>query len=185
MIARRMVAALVALAGLLASLVLGTPTAAAPRPAAHVVTPHLGGVFTPIKSLSNNLCLQPSSNSIFASVVQEPCAATGPDSIGQGWEFLKVATNHYQFLNQLTGLCLDAFDGAVNGGRVLVNTCANISNDQWNTGIGLPNTAKIESRTGFRDTGWCIDTTVSFPQPGLPVLLFGCNDGLDQGWLIA
>jgi hypothetical protein len=50
-------------------------------------------------------------------------------------------------------LCFNAFDGAVNGVRVLQTVCKSISNEEWNTGRQLPALTKIESRERFRDTG--------------------------------
>jgi hypothetical protein len=96
-----------------------------------------------------------------------------PNREAQGWEHRRLATNHYRFVNQHSGLCLDAFDGAFNGARLLQGTCKAISNEEFNTGTQLPARTKIEARPGFRDTGFCLDvlsdqTNVAFWQCGSP-----------------
>jgi Ricin-type beta-trefoil lectin domain-like len=147
------------------------------------VTP-FAGVFNPIKNVGNGMCLQPASTADTAAIVQEPCI---PGSLAQGWQDRQIGTNHYNFINQLTGECIDAFDGAFNGARVLQTMCSGNtgnSNQQYNTAATLPNVVILMSRVGFRDTGFCIDVPGAQAIPGLAMELFGCNGTLAQRWTV-
>jgi hypothetical protein len=156
----------------------GTARSAAPPP--------LGGVFHPIASTGTGMCLEPAGQSTaeLAAIVQQRCVRTGQESLAQGWKTIKVGTNHYQFLNQLSGFCFDAFDGAFNGARLLQGTCVPISNEEFNTGKPLPAFTKIESRERFRDTHFCVDVPGNQRIPGLAVQLFTCNGTPAQTWQI-
>lgn len=172
----------------------GTPSMAAPAPhpsvhaAGHAtaagttkgVTPFVG-LFNPIKNVGDNKCLQPASPVVGSGVVQEPC----DNSTAQGWQFNRVAKNHYQLENQLSGLCLWAFgDPAANGNPMGLNTCGTASNEEFNTNTSLPNVVILESRTGFHDTGFCVDVPGSQPTDGLGMQLFECNGTLAQRWVV-
>jgi hypothetical protein len=140
------------------------------------------GVFNPIRNVGNGKCLQPEggSTALFAAIVQEPCDG----SSAQSWESLQVGTNHYQFVNQASGNCLDAFDGVFNGARLLQNECKRISNDEFNTSAALPNVVILESRVGFRDTGFCVDVPGASAADGLAMQLYRCNGTLAQRWVV-
>jgi ricin-type beta-trefoil lectin protein len=161
--------------------VTGTGAANAAQPAPTSATP-LVGIFHPIRNSGDNLCLQPQSTDEFAAIVQEPCDG----SASQGWQDRLIQTNHYNFINQASGECMDAFDGAVNGARVLQTPCSGdkgISNQQYNTGATLPAVVSIESRVGFRDTGFCVDVPGQNSTPGLGMQLWKCNKTLAQLWV--
>jgi hypothetical protein len=182
---------LVGLALLLSALLLAVASAPAyadqSGTARTAPPPPLGGVFHPIRS-DRNLCLEPAGRSTaeFAVIVQQRCATTGQESLAQGWQSIKVGTNHYRFVNQLSGFCFDAFDGAHNGARLLQGTCVPISNEEFNTGTSLPasSSVKIESREGFRDTKFCVDVPGGNPTRGLAVQFFTCNGTSAQKWTI-
>jgi hypothetical protein len=162
------------------------PAAAAGRTAAPPVSPALSGVFHQIKNTGTNLCLEPAGQSTaeFAEIVQQPCVTTGQQALAQGWQEVKVGTNHYRFLNQLSGYCFDAFDGAFNNARLLQGTCKAISNEEFNTGRALPAVTKIESRVRFTDTGFCVDVPGGQAIPGLAMQLYRCNGTPAQIWVI-
>src|SRR3954452_12205841 len=92
-------------------------------------------VFNPIRvAFVPSLCIQPATRDQFASIIVASC--NGSDD--QAWEFIRDGgNNHYYFVNQHTGFCMDAFDGADTGGRILANECAflrngeTLSNDEW------------------------------------------------------
>ncbi|MGA5300550.1 RICIN domain-containing protein [Nucisporomicrobium flavum] len=170
-----------------AMLMAGLSVGAGASPAsAGTVSPKIGGSFTFIRNVGNNLCLEPAglSTAEFAAIVQNPCVTTGLESIAQGWESEKVGTNHYKFRNQLSGFCFDAFDGAFNGARLLQGTCVPISNEEYNTGASLPNVVKIESRVHFTDTGFCVDVPGATTQPNTAMQIFRCNGTLAQRWVV-
>lgn len=150
------------------------------------VPPPLSGVFHAIQNAGSGYCLEPERQSTveFAAIVQQPCVTTGQESLAQGWQPIRVGTNHYRFLNQLSGYCFDAFDGAFNGARLLQGTCVPISNEEFNTGTSLPAVTKIESRVHFRDTGFCVDVPGNQRIPGLAMQIFRCNGTPAQSWVI-
>jgi hypothetical protein len=88
------------------------------------------------------------------------------------------------FVNQQSGLCFNAFDGAFNGARLLQGTCKRISNEEFNTGIRLPAVTKIESRVGFTNTGFCVDVPGGESTEGRAMQLFQCNGTPAQVWVI-
>jgi hypothetical protein len=174
-----LVAAILMAGGALAASATSAAAADAQSVPAGTVNPLIGGVH-PIRNAGNGLCLQPTSTLQFAQVVQEPCDG----STLQGWEYQPDplnGSNHYYFVNQASGWCLDAFDGAANGDRVLADGCAflrnneTISNQEWNAGTLLPNTTKLESRVHFTDTGFCVDVPGAQSTPGLAMQIYSCN----------
>jgi hypothetical protein len=177
-------AATIVLAGL-ALAATATEANAQPAPASASstsVTP-FAGVFHPIKNVGNGKCLQPAGGSTaeFAAIVQVPCT----NSIAQGWQYTPASgSNHYRFVNQLSGYCFDAFDGTFNGARLLQGTCVPISNEEWNTGAPLPNVVSLMSRVGFRDTGYCIDVPGAQATDGLAMQMYRCNGTLAQRWVV-
>src|SRR4051794_14543200 len=80
--------------------------------------PALASAFHPIKNTGTGMCLQPQGGSMAdaAPIVQMPCNRA---NAAQGWLEQRVGTHHYMFLNQVSGLCFDAFDGAFNHARLL------------------------------------------------------------------
>ena len=138
----------------------------------------VGTVFTRIQNRGNLLCLQPENESTqeFAAIVQVTCTQTGVRAFAQSWQHIDLGNNHFRFQNQLSGYCIDAFDGAFNGARVLQGTCVPISNEEFRTSARPPAAMTIQARVGFRDTGFCIDGTF------VTVQLFQCNGSLAQGF---
>jgi hypothetical protein len=135
----------------------------------------------PIKNFVTGKCLQPLGLSVSAPVVQEPCNG----SAVQGWTFVQLATNHYRFRNQLSGLCLFSFiDPAASGNPMGLNTCRDVSNEEFNTGRTLPDIPPLEARTGFKDTGFCVDVPDGQPTDGLQMELRRCNGTLQQRWIV-
>lgn len=143
---------------------------------AHAADPH------PIKNV-NGLCLEPLDKSVelFASIVQVDCDG----SAAQRWSAQGFGgTNRWQFANEASHLCFDAFDGAFNEARLLQNQCAPISNDQFKSSRSLPDVVTLMARVGFRDTGFCIDVPGNASTRRLAVQLFQCNNTDAQKWLV-
>jgi hypothetical protein len=156
--------------GATAVLALATPASAA-------------GVFNPIKNVGNGLCLQPANSSaaVGEAIVQMPCI---PGSLAQGWQAQRVTGTRYKFINQFSGLCMNAFGPTVNGTPVLQIECVTVSNEEWNTGALLPNVVQIQSRAGNRDSGFCIDVPEGTGVPAVAMQIFGCNGTLAQRWIV-
>ncbi len=175
-------------AGRIVAAVLLAGAATLPATAAHAqsapVSPRIGGIYHAIKNSGNGLCLEPANQStaVGAAIVQEPCVTTGTESLAQGWSYTQVAKNHYKFVNQLSGHCLDA-NTATNGGAVLQWGCATISNQEFNTGTALPAVAKIESRIHWTDSGYCVDVPGAEATVGLAVQIYKCNGTPAQIWV--
>ncbi|MFL6145065.1 MAG: RICIN domain-containing protein [Labedaea sp.] len=138
------------------------------------------GGFTPIKNPNNGKCLQPASNADAARIIQKTCNGTS----AQTWLSIPVGTNHFRFQNFDSRLCFDAFDGAFNGARLLQGSCAGISNEEFNTGARLPGLVKLETRVGFRDTGFCVDIPNDDPTEDKAMQIFRCNGTTAQQWLV-
>lgn len=141
----------------------------------------LVGVFHTIRNVGDNLCLQPSSTADTAAIIQMPCDG----SAIQGWQDRQISSEHYNFINQASGECMDAFDGVFDGARVLQTQCSGSvgnSNQQYYAGATLPAVVSLESRVGFKDTGYCVDVPGGSSTPGLAVQLYTCNNTLAQIW---
>jgi hypothetical protein len=142
---------------------------------------HAESAFHPIRNTWTGMCLQPQSVDNFAPIVQMDCNG---DLQIQRWYMDKLATNHYRIVNQATGLCFNAFDGAFNGARILQVDCVPISNEEFNTGAPIPGDVKLESRVRFRDNGYCIGVPGAASIAGLAVVLFTCGTSLGQQWSV-
>jgi hypothetical protein len=144
----------------------------------------VGVVFTRIQNQGNLKCLQPENESQeeFARIVQVTCTQTGNRAFAQSWQRIDLGNNRFRFQNQLSGFCLDAFDGAFNHARLLQGTCVPISNEEFRTSATPPGLVTIQSRVGFRDTGFCIDVPGASTQEGLAMQIFRCNGTVAQGF---
>ncbi|MEC3982703.1 RICIN domain-containing protein [Amycolatopsis sp. H20-H5] len=165
------------LGGLAATLMLAGVGLTATATAADASAFHL------IKNSGSSLCLQPEGGSTAetAAIVQMPCDR---NNAAQGWLEQRVGSHHYMFLNQASGFCFDAFGGAVNGTRLLQGECKRISNEEYNTNVDLPNVTILESRIGFRDTGFCVDVPGGRADVGLAMQIFRCNGTPAQRWVV-
>jgi len=159
-----------------------TASAASAQPASAGSVTTFAGVFNPIKNVGNGKCLQPAggSTALFEAIVQMPCNG----SSAQGWQYARVGTNTYNFINQVSGLCMWAWDGAFDGGRVLQSLCNRSSNAQFKTNAALPNVVVLQSRVGFRDTGFCVDVPSASSADGLGMQMYRCNGTLAQRWVV-
>ena len=139
------------------------------------------GVFNPIRNVGNNKCLQPVAPVVSSAVVQQTCDG----SVAQGWQFVSLGSNRFRFINQLSGLCLFAFSPpATNGDPMGLNTCRDVSNEEFNAGTSLPNVVILESRVGFKNTGFCLDVPGGTATDGVQMQLFRCNGTLAQRWVV-
>lgn len=137
------------------------------------------GVFNPIKNVGNGLCLQPVNPVPNSPVVQKRCDGT----VIQGWEYRRDSLGGYDFINQASGACLNAFIKAENGAPIGLDTCRSVSNERFDTSP-LPNVTIMQSMIGGRDNGFCVDVPGASTQEGLQVQLWGCNGTLAQRWII-
>jgi len=101
----------------------------------------------------------------------------------RGWLFQEVARNHYTFINQASGLCLDAQGPAADWTPMTQHACTGISNEEFNAGAKLPDVVFLESRIGFRDSRFCVEPPGN-TGIGSQVYLFGCLASIGQRWTI-
>jgi hypothetical protein len=147
----------VALLGAVAAAVMAMPgtAQAAPAPVVHV-TPNNTGIVRIQSQGDTSMCLQPTSPDPNVPVVQAQCDGTAI----QNWQFVQLGSDPtYKFVNQASGTqCLWAFGNGDAGAPVGVEPCRNppASNQQFNSGLTLPDSVFLESLIGFRHTGQCV-----------------------------
>lgn len=175
-----LVASAASVATMAAALVAGggAVAQASSAPAGHI-TP-FAGVFHPMRNVGDNLCLQPVNPVPNSPVVQEPCDG----SAMQGWQYVHDPLGGYDFINQASGACLNAFIKAENGAPVGLDTCRSVSNERWDPAAPLPNVTSLQSMIGGRDNGYCLDVPGASNALGLQVQLWTCNGTLAQRWVI-
>jgi len=159
--------------GLAAVLTGGAAGAAPASPSA--------GVFNPIRNVGNGLCLQPDVPVDGGRVVQQDCN-TG--NLAQGWQSKQLANNRYEFINQLSGLCLSVFIAPANGSPMGLQRCREASGQQFNSSGTLPDVVILESRFGSPNSGFCLDVPGSSSARGLQMQIFQCNFTLAQRWVV-
>jgi hypothetical protein len=139
------------------------------------------GAVVPLRNYGNGKCLQPvnSSPDQGAAIVQQPCNG----SIAQGWAFIPLGGTTYHFMNQLSGFCLDARGGAVNGTPVDQWTCNSITNENWDTGLTLPDAVPLTSRVSGTHSH-CLDVSGGQALNGLAMQIYRCNGTYAQGWVV-
>lgn len=96
---------------------------------------------------------------------------------------VRAALGGYDFINQASGACLNAFIKAENGAPFGLSSCRSVSNERFDTAT-LPNVTSVESRIGGSDNGFCMDVPGGSSQLGLQVQLWTCNGSLAQRWVI-
>ena len=167
------------------SAILGTP-------AAHSQFPPPPTTNGPIYSIASNkkLCLQPASvpdgtSPQGASIILEPCNG----SLLQQWQRVSVSgsvTDHY--MNQFSGLCMDAHGSAVNHTPVQQWTCNSITNERWayastdNTNVHGPIVQSLIGG-GPANTYFCLDIPGGQATAGSFVQIYLCNLTPAQQWL--
>jgi hypothetical protein len=139
-----------------------------------------------IHNVLSKLCLQPenASTQLGAAIVQMPC----DNSSAQHWKSVpapKGGWSHY--VNQLSGLCLDARGGAANYTPIQQWTCNNITNEYWSYGQSIGATEPIlisgVANTGYADPLFCLDMPGALPTAGAKMWLFKCNQTIAQSFL--
>ncbi|WP_026421881.1 RICIN domain-containing protein [Actinokineospora inagensis] len=153
---------------------------AAPSPTSQV-TP-FATVFNPIVNFGDRTkCMSAPTPAVNTAVIEARC--DGSDA--QSWEVKSFGTNIWQFLNKNgTGFCLFAFSPPPrNGAPMGLNNCRTVSNEEFNTHTSSTGFVSLESRTGFTNTGFCVDVPGGATAPyGEQLELFQCNGSQSQSW---
>ncbi len=161
------------------SLVFGLAAAVTSVPA----SASLAAAASPPGDLYNflsNQCLQPVGGSTVqgAAIVQEPCNG----GAAQKWVNVPVSGNIFHYENVLSGLCLDARGGAVNGTPVQQWTCNSISNENWEPGEDLgDDIPPLYSRVSGTSS-YCLDIPGGQHVAGLAMQIYRCNGTEAQQW---
>jgi hypothetical protein len=152
-----------------------------------IATPTVGdsanGPYYELKSQLSGQCLQPTNGSKDqgAAIVQEPCNLKP----AQGWRAVFVGDNMFHYVNLLSGLCLDARGGAVNGTPVQQWPCNNITNENWEPAVDWRNHPLGPPWLISRVSGThshCLDVPGGNSTAGLAMQIYGCNQTLAQIW---
>ena len=181
------------LAGLLtAGLMAGAAAVAPAAPAsAGTVAPYYRIGMAP-QGGALSLCLQGNlGGPLGSTVTQQNCNPDLTDA-SQLWLPISLGGNIYKFQNIGTGRCLEARNGAVNGGAVDLWDCTSgESNERWywppSTTAGrspFPGLNPIQTRVSG-STGFCLDVPGAQITPGLQLQTWRCNGTLAQQFLVA
>lgn len=137
-------------------------------------------VFCQISNFGSNLCLQPVNGSTAqgAPIVQQPCNG----SVAQQWTAVHLSGTVFHYVNNLSGLCLDARGGAANHTPVQQWTCNKISNENWDPGEYVSDDVPpLYSRvSGTRS--YCLDVPGGQQIAGLAMQIYRCNGTIAQIW---
>jgi len=119
-----------------------------------------------------------------STVAQQPCDQTFTDA-SQLWQPMLVSgSDIYKFKNLGTGRCLEARNGAVNGGAVDVWDCTSSeSNELWSwpvpSGAPFPLEQQLQTRVSG-STGYCLDVPGARTDQGLQMQIWRCNNTFAQ-----
>jgi hypothetical protein len=175
-------------AGMMAA---GAAVAAAAPASASTVTPYWH-IMTIPQGFDHPLCLQGDLGGPLGSTVTQQNCDTTYTSASQLWQPVSVSGDIYKFENIGTGRCLEARNGAVNGGAVDLWPCeSSESNERWYWppsatpgGSPFPGPKPIQTRVSG-STGFCLDVPGAQVTPGLQLQTWRCNGTLAQQFWVA
>jgi hypothetical protein len=138
-----------------------------------------------MRSVATGLCIQPTNGSASAGtpIVQEKCS--GDNEPAQVWTLVNLTGRYSFYVNQLSGLCLDAIgNGTPKNHDVIVQwPCSQISNESWAynhvaSGIG----GAVVSGKANSYPKFCLDVPGGQATPGLALQIYQCNQSAAQQW---
>jgi hypothetical protein len=142
--------------------------------------PHTIGAFHRIRLSNTNLCLQPLGGTTADSALE---LRTCNDTETQHWFLSNVSSVEWEILNLHSGRCVyENTSSPVGGAEQIIHADCNIagtntpaSNALWRP-TALTGNARIQSRVGHRDTGFCIHVP-GIPFDGIGVVNERCEAG--------
>jgi Ricin-type beta-trefoil lectin domain-like len=137
-------------------------------------------IFVQVAGSAPAMCLQPADpdGGAGTAIVQQPCANIRV----QSWAPLSLGGTSYQFLNQASGLCMDARGGAARGTPIEQWPCNTISNERWSWPFSFPD-GMLPIRSQVAGTnGYCLDVPGASTAAGLRVQIYTCNGTTAQAW---
>ena len=134
-----------------------------------------------VTNQGSGLCLQPENGSTVAgaAIVQQPCDANA--GAAQLWTIVSAKSIYVHYVNQLSGMCLDARGGAQNMTPVQQWPCNNISNEYWvynPAAFGKKSPVTITSGvsgTYGSKTQYCLDVPLNLTTAGVKLQIYRCN----------
>ena len=156
-----------------------------PKPVA--AQPPLKGVIR--TALNPSKCMQPINGSMSpgAAIVLEPCS--GHDEPAQVWTIVPCTGSYVHYVNQLSGMCLDARGGAQNNTPIQQWPCNSITNEYWvYKGVKAGSSfvyiysgvAGSYSKSGTGN--FCLDVPGGQATDGAALQIYKCNSTLSQQW---
>lgn len=142
--------------------------------------PNAIGVFHPIRLSNTNLCLQPLNGTTADSALEmQPCNGTP----AQHWLFSQVSSVEWEIINFGSGRCVyentnspvALAEQIIHAGCNIFGTNTPASNALWRP-TALAGNARLQSRVGHRDTGFCIRVP-GIPFNGIGVVNEHCSSG--------
>lgn len=140
-----------------------------------------------ISSIAARLCIQPAGRSTAAgaAIVQQPCSSA--DDPAQTWTVVAYKGIYYHYVNQLSGMCLDAPGNGSpkNHDPIEQWPCNTISNEYWVYNPVKPGTTGpvflYSGKAGSYPT-FCLDVPGGQNTPGLALQVYTCNYTVSQQW---
>jgi len=137
-----------------------------------------------IRSVVAGKCIQPVDSSTVegAAIVQEPCDSTAVPA--QLWTIIPWK-GYFHYVNQATGMCLDARGGAQNHTPVEQWPCNSISNEHWVYTPAKPgdqSVVVVYSAVAGSSGKFCLDVPGGQKTDGLALQIYTCNGTKSQQW---
>jgi hypothetical protein len=130
------------------------------------------------------MCMQPVDGSTLAgaAIVQKPCNSDA--GAAQLWTIVPVKSGYFHYVNQLSGMCLDARGGAKNGTPVQQWPCNGISNELWvYSPVNAAHKSPVYVYSGVAGAHkFCLDVPGGQKVSGLALQIYGYNGSAAQQW---
>jgi hypothetical protein len=134
--------------------------------------------------LNGDECMQPVNGSTVAgaAIVLEPCS--GHDEPAQLWTIVPYKGIYVHYVNQLSGMCLDARGGAQNQTPVQQWPCNSISNEYWVYNPVRTGSSPVYINSGVAGSypNFCLDVPGAQATSGAALQIYKCNFSAAQEW---
>jgi hypothetical protein len=137
--------------------------------------------FIIVSGLPDDMCLQPAGGSGDSGtpIVQETCVAASP---AQHWAPASIGGSSDEFVNQVSGECIDVRGSAASRTPLDQWPCGNISNVHWSWPHPFPAgfypvVSEISGTSNF-----CLDDPGASQQAGVAMQIYSCNNTGAQAW---
>jgi hypothetical protein len=127
------------------------------------------------------LCIQPAdpAGGAGTAIVQHPCSNS---NLAQQWAPVNMGGTTYEFVNRVTGFCLNVAGGAARGTPITQLPCSGVSNERWTWTAGIPAARNPLQSQVSGSGGFCLTEPGASSQDGLAMQLDTCNGSSGQIW---